>query len=241
MAISGVRSGASMRRATPTSCARDSPTSIGSHWRLDRCAASCPRGASTTSTTGASTSRSCARMPRRGSRRWRMRRRNVGRRRVRVAAGLGARCAALRGTAGSSALRCDQTQLDLSALCECVPGLLLAGRWRYLAHAHAVESAQIDALVVHEISHDSVHALTRQLIVVPIAAARIGEALKLQDGVRVRLERLGDLRELIDGLIAEVSLVEVEVHHLCVDHGELVAIREALVEARLRFALGRRY
>jgi hypothetical protein len=91
-------------------------------------------------------------------------------------------------------------------------------------------------VTLDEVADHRVHALARQLEVVALGAPRIGEALQLDHGVGIRLERAGKLVELAHAVVLQGGSVEVEKDRLRRELGELVAVGDALVQLGLGLA-----
>jgi hypothetical protein len=136
----------------------------------------------------------------------------------------------------ASALRREQTDVDPPASRERLAVSLLARRARGFPHADGVDTAQLDPVALHEVADDGVDALARQPVVVAVGAARIGEALELDDRVGIGLECPGDLLELVDAVVAQLRLVEVEVDGGRFQLVEPVAVGESLGEPALGLA-----
>jgi hypothetical protein len=85
-------------------------------------------------------------------------------------------------------------------------------------------------VLLHEISHHGLDAFASELAIGSVAPAHIGEALQLDDRIRVSQESLGDGLELTGVLAPDFSLTGVEVDGFRFHEPVAVATREALRE-----------
>src|SRR5262249_3514158 len=95
--------------------------------------------------------------------------------------------------------------------------------------------AQVDA-AAHQMARDDFHAFASELVVVALSAARIGKALKLDEGVRIALKHSGHVVQLPDTGVSDLGPAGLEVHDARLQEAIFVAVGNPLREARFGIA-----